>query len=119
MLASVSRPTRSLDTPLTRPAECVELCDEQFIKATNIYGMSSRKWPETDSLFFKFQGPTSGALQETADSVKNITQKRGGTGFALATSEQEATKLWTDRKKALYSSIALIPGARGWSTDVW
>ncbi|KAI0701556.1 FAD-linked oxidase-like protein [Cerioporus squamosus] len=98
--------------------QCVELCDEQFMKATNIYGMSSRKWPEKDSLFFKFQGPTPRALQETADIVKKITQKHGGTGFALAKSEKEATDLWTDRKNALYSSLALIPGARGWSTDV-
>ncbi len=89
------------------------------MKATNIYGMSSRKWPEKDSLFFKFQGPTPRALQETADIVKKIAQKHGGTGFALAKSDQEATNLWMDRKNALYSSLALIPGARGWSTDVW
>ncbi|TFK79770.1 FAD-linked oxidase, partial [Polyporus arcularius HHB13444] len=98
--------------------QCVELCDEQFMKATNIYGMSSRKWPEKDSLFFKFQGPTPRALQETADIVKKIAQKHGGTGFALAKSDQEANNLWMDRKNALYSSLALIPGARGWSTDV-
>ena len=89
------------------------------MKATNIYGMSSRKWPEKDSLFFKFQGPTPRALQETADIVKKIAQKHGGSGFALAKSEKEASDLWTDRKNALYSSLALIPGARGWSTDVW
>ncbi|RPD77337.1 hypothetical protein L226DRAFT_532147 [Lentinus tigrinus ALCF2SS1-7] len=98
--------------------QCVELCDEQFMKATNIYGMSSRKWPEKDSLFFKFQGPTPRALQETGDIVKKIAQKYGGTGFALAKSEKEASDLWMDRKNALYSSLALIPGARGWSTDV-
>ena len=89
------------------------------MKATNIYGMSSRKWPEKDSLFFKFQGPTPRALQETADIVKKIAQKHGGSGFALAKSEKEASDLWTDRKNALYSSLALVPGARGWSTDVW
>ena len=89
------------------------------MKGTNMYGMSPRKWPEKDSLFFKFQGPTPRALQETADIVKKIAQKHGGSGFALAKSEKEASDLWTDRKNALYSSLALIPGARGWSTDVW
>ncbi|RPD67564.1 hypothetical protein L226DRAFT_529891 [Lentinus tigrinus ALCF2SS1-7] len=98
--------------------QCVELCDEQFMKATNIYGMSSRKWPEKDSLFFKFQGPTPRALQETADIVKTITKKHGGTGFTLARSDKEAADLWSDRKNALWSSMALIPGARAWSTDV-
>ncbi|KAI0691286.1 FAD-linked oxidase-like protein [Cerioporus squamosus] len=98
--------------------QCVELCDEQFMKATNLNGQSSRKWPEQDSLFFKFQGPTPRALQETADIVKKITQKHGGTGFTLAQSDKEAADLWQDRKNALWSSMALIPGARAWSTDV-
>ncbi len=104
---------------LLRAAECVELCDDQFMKATNLNGQSSRKWPEQDSLFFKFQGPTPRALQETADIVKKITQKHGGTGFTLARSDKEAADLWQDRKNALWSSMALIPGARAWSTDVW
>ncbi|KAI0755394.1 FAD-linked oxidase-like protein [Daedaleopsis nitida] len=98
--------------------QCVELCDDQFMRATNIYGMSSRKWPEKDSLFFKFQGPTPRALQETADVVQKIAKKHGGTGFALARDEKEANDLWMDRKNALYSSLAILPGARGWSTDV-
>ncbi|KAI0647653.1 FAD-linked oxidase-like protein [Trametes meyenii] len=98
--------------------QCVELCDDQFMKATNVYGMSTRKWPEKDSLFFKFQGPTPRALKETAEIVKKIAEKHGGTGFALARDDQEAHDLWTDRKNALYSSLALLPGGRGWSTDV-
>ncbi|KAI0632542.1 FAD-linked oxidase-like protein [Trametes polyzona] len=98
--------------------QCVELCDDQFMRATNIYGMSTRKWPEKDSLFFKFQGPTPRALKETADIVKTITAKHGATGFSLARSDQEAHDLWMDRKNALYSSLAILPGARGWSTDV-
>ncbi|KAH9851657.1 FAD-linked oxidase-like protein [Lenzites betulinus] len=98
--------------------QCVELCDDQFMRATNIYGMSSRKWPEKDSLFFKFQGPTPRALKETADIVKTITAKHGATGFSLARNDKEAHDLWMDRKNALYSSLALLPSARGWSTDV-
>ena len=89
------------------------------MRATNIYGQSSRKWPEKDSLFFKFQGPTPRALQETADVVKRITQQHGSTGFVVARSDKEAADLWMDRKNALYSSMALLPGSRVWSTDVW
>ncbi|KAI0357321.1 hypothetical protein OH77DRAFT_1422154 [Trametes cingulata] len=98
--------------------QCVELCDDQFMRATNIYGQSTRKWPEKDSLFFKFQGPTARSLKETAEIVKKITEKHGATGFSLARSDQEAHDLWMDRKNALYSSLAILPGARGWSTDV-
>ncbi len=101
------------------PPECVELCDDAFMRSTNLYGMSARKWPELDSLFFKFQGPTPASLAETAAIVKRISKKYGGTGFELARNEKEATDLWQDRKNALYSSLALVPGARGWSTDVW
>ncbi|KAI0741791.1 FAD-linked oxidase-like protein [Daedaleopsis nitida] len=98
--------------------QCVELCDDQFMRATNAYGMSPRKWPEQDSLFFKFQGPTPRALQETADIVKQIAKKHGATGFAFARNEKEAHDLWTDRKNALFSSLAILPGAQAVGTDV-
>ena len=81
--------------------------------------MSSRKWPELDSLFFKFQGPTPAALKETAEIVKKIAKKHGGTGFELAKDDKEAALLWADRKNALYSGLAWVEGSRGWSTDVW
>ena len=89
------------------------------MRATNLYGMSTRKWPELDSLFFKFQGPTSTSLKETAEIVKKISAKYGGTGFELAKTDKEAADLWQDRKNALYSGLAMVEGSRGWSTDVW
>lgn len=99
--------------------ECVELVDDDFMAATNKYGMSTRKWPEKDSLFFKFQGHSKESLDETAKVVRGIVKKHGGTGFELARNDKEATDLWADRKNALYSSLALVEGSRGWSTDVW
>ncbi|KAI0772190.1 FAD-linked oxidase-like protein [Irpex lacteus] len=98
--------------------QCVELVDDDFMRSTNKYGMSSRKWPEVDSLFFKFQGPTAASLKETAEVVKRIAKKHGSTGFALAKDDNEAALLWADRKNALYSGLALVEGSRGWSTDV-
>ncbi|KAG2108407.1 FAD-linked oxidase-like protein [Suillus discolor] len=98
--------------------QCVELCDSEFMRSINLFGASQRKYPEQDSLFFKFQGPTSASIAETAKIVKEIVQKHGGTGFELARSEKEAHDLWADRKNALYSGLALLEGSRGWSTDV-
>ncbi|KAI0701555.1 hypothetical protein C8T65DRAFT_656298 [Cerioporus squamosus] len=98
--------------------QCVELVDDQFMKGTNMYGMSTRKWPEKDSLFLKFQGPTPCALQETADIVKTITAKYGATDFIFARNEREAEDLWTDRKNAIYSGLAMLPGSKGVGTDV-
>lgn len=87
--------------------------------ATNKYGMSKRKWPEKDSLFFKLQGPTQASIRETAQIVKKVVEKHGGTGFELARSTKEAEDLWADRKNAHYSGMALVEGAKGWPTDVW
>ncbi|RDB30391.1 D-lactate dehydrogenase [cytochrome], mitochondrial [Hypsizygus marmoreus] len=98
--------------------QCVELLDASFMKATNIYGQSKRKYPERDSLFFKFQGPTPASLAETAEITRRVVEKYGGTGFALAESEEEATDLWADRKNAYYAGLAMVDGGKGWGTDV-
>ena len=100
-------------------SECVELCDDDFMRSTNLYGMSLRKYPEKDSLYFKFQGPTERSIKESMDIVREITKRHGGFGFTAARDDKEAADLWMDRKNALYSGLALVPGARGWSTDVW
>ncbi|KAG8738975.1 hypothetical protein FRC10_006307 [Ceratobasidium sp. 414] len=97
--------------------ECVELCDDDFMRATNVHGQSERKYPEKDSLYFKFQGSKE-TIKQAAAAANAVSQKHGGTGFSLAKSDQEAADLWADRKNALYSSLALRPGAKGWSTDV-
>lgn len=97
--------------------QCVELCDDEFMRAINIYGVSEKKYPELDSLFFKFQG-TPELIKETSKIVKDIVLKHGGTGFEMAKTAKQAVDLWADRKNALFSSQALVPGARAWSTDV-
>lgn len=89
------------------------------MRSTNLFGASERTYPEVDSLFFKFQGPTQASLQESARIVKEVIKKHGATGFELARSEKEAKDLWADRKNALYSGLALLEGSRGWGTDVW
>ncbi|KAF8630984.1 hypothetical protein AX15_002694 [Amanita polypyramis BW_CC] len=98
--------------------QCVELLDDKFMFATNRYGQSKRKWPEKDSIFFKFQGPTQASLRETAAMAKQITEKYGGTGFTLAKDDSEAQDIWTDRKNAHYSGMALVSESKAWNTDV-
>lgn len=99
--------------------ECVELVDDRFIDAINKYGMSARKYPVADSLFFKFQGPTPASLKETAKIVREVAERHGGTGFQLARTKEDAEALWSDRKNAHYAGLAIQPGAKGWPTDVW
>ena len=85
----------------------------------NKVGSSGRKWPEKDSLFFKFQGPSVASLHETADVVKQIVEKHGGSDFQLARNDEEADALWSDRKNAHYAGLTLVEGSQGWPTDVW
>jgi D-lactate dehydrogenase (cytochrome) len=87
--------------------------------AVNKYGCSGRKWPEKDSLFFKFQGHSQAALQDTAKVVKTIVEKHGGTGFELARNEEDAEALWKDRRNAYSAGLAFVKGSRGTPTDVW
>ncbi|KAI5894164.1 uncharacterized protein SCHCODRAFT_02688172 [Schizophyllum commune H4-8] len=98
--------------------QCVELLDDLYIHAINEHGAGSHKWPEKDTLFFKFQGRTPTALQDTADTVQKVVEKYGGHGWTMAANEREADEIWADRKNALFAGLALLPGSTGWSTDV-
>lgn len=89
------------------------------MSALNKYGASKgRKYLEKDHLFFKFQGPTPASLKETASIVKKIVEKHGGANFALARNEEDAEDIWNERKNAAFAALAMIPGAKGWATDV-
>lgn len=87
------------------------------MRATNQFGQSQRKYLEKDSLFLKLQGSPS-SIKENAAIIQGIVKRNGGLSFELAKSEREAGDLWKDRKNALYTSLALVPNSRGWSTDV-
>lgn len=103
--------------------QCVELVDGVFMKAANAYGVSGgrkgrKKYAEADSLFFKLQGPTQRSLDETSSIVQGICKKYGGTGYSVSKSAEDAEDMWSDRKNAHYSGLAMIKGAKGWATDV-
>ena len=88
--------------------------------ALNDHSMTTkkRKYAVKDTLFFKFQGPTQSSLQETAAIVKDIVEKYDGRNFTLARSKEEADDMWSDRKNAHYAGLAILPGSKGWPTDV-
>lgn len=87
--------------------------------ALNKYGDIGNSWPENDTLFFKFQGHNRESLAESGRVVEEIVVKHGGFGFQFAKDDKQAKDLWESRKNALYSTLALVEGARSWSTDVW
>jgi D-lactate dehydrogenase (cytochrome) len=98
--------------------ECIELCDDKFMHATNKFGVTTRKWAETDSLFIKLQGPSQSSLKESVATAKSITKTGGALGFEMAKNKKEAGDLWADRKNAAYARLALVPGLMSVATDV-
>ncbi|KAF8170891.1 FAD-linked oxidase-like protein [Mycena galopus ATCC 62051] len=116
--AAVEASIQILRSGIASSIQCVELVDDTFMAATNKYGASQHQYAESDGLFFKFQGHSPAALAETARVVKDICGKHGGSGFRLAKSDEEAHDIWQDRKNAHHSGMALVPGAKGWATDV-
>ncbi|KAF9077968.1 FAD-linked oxidase-like protein [Rhodocollybia butyracea] len=98
--------------------QCVELVDDLAIRALNKYGQSGVTWPENDTLFFKFQGHNKESLMESGRVVKEIVTKHGGFGFQYAKDDEQAHEFWETRKNGLYSVLAMVPGAKGWTTDV-
>ncbi|KAF8734138.1 FAD linked oxidase, partial [Rhizoctonia solani] len=99
------------------PIQCVELLDDHMMAAINKANLADRKYAEMDSLFFKFQGSPE-AQKEASATIKKIVEKHGGKHFQAARDEKEASDLWQNRKYALWSTMALYPGARAWTTDV-
>jgi len=87
--------------------------------AINTYGQSIRKWPEKDSLFIKFQGPTESSILESIQLANEVAARHGATGFETAKDQKEAEALWVDRKNVYYAGLSLNPGCKSWPTDVW
>jgi len=88
------------------------------MSAINSAGLVDHPYPEKDTLFFKIQGAPE-AIKLTSDVVKEITAGHGSDRFEFAATDEEAADLWQNRKYALMSSMAVVPGSRCWSTDVW
>jgi D-lactate dehydrogenase (cytochrome) len=88
--------------------------------ATNVSGATGNKYDVADHLFFKFQGATPAALDDTAKIVQQIVKKHDGSKFKRAKTQEEGDLIWQDRKNALFTALAYAGAdAKGWLTDVW
>jgi D-lactate dehydrogenase (cytochrome) len=83
--------------------------------ATNRWSRSS--YPETDTLFFEFQGSPA-AVEEQIASARALAADNGGGAFRWAETAEGRSQLWKARHEALYAALALKPGAKAWTTDV-
>ncbi|KAF3913991.1 hypothetical protein ABW21_db0208472 [Orbilia brochopaga] len=101
------------------PVAAVEILDDVQMMCVNHSGSTSRKWKERPTLFFKFSGTQSG-VREQISLVQNIAKSCKSESFEFATSEAEKHELWSARKNALWSVMALKKHEddQVWTTDV-
>ena len=100
------------------PVGAMEILDEVQMNVVNRGGSTGREWAEVPTLFFKFSGTERG-VTDNIDVVKTIATQHGVTAFELAQNDTEAKTLWSARKEALWSMLALKKdGQEVWSTDV-
>lgn len=102
------------------PIAAVEILDDVQMSCINKAGLTTRKWAEQPSLFFKFTGNTDSMVQDAAKLVGEISKEQGSTSYLYAVDQEEREELWSARKSALWSVLALRkkPSDRVWTTDV-
>ncbi|EQB47545.1 D-lactate dehydrogenase [cytochrome] [Colletotrichum gloeosporioides] len=100
------------------PVAAVEILDDLQMQCINKAGMTSKAWAEAPTLFFKFAGTESGVKEQVA-LVKQLAAKTGSKTFDFAKSEEEQHELWSARKEALWSTMAVKrEGDHVWTGDV-
>ena len=100
------------------PVGAVEIMDEVQMNVINRAGQTGKIWKEVPTLFFKFSG-TSAGVKDNISVVKSITKAHKGGDFEFAKDPEAAKTLWSARKEALWSMLALREkGSEVWSTDV-
>lgn len=101
------------------PIAAIEILDDMQMKTINKAGMTSKAWTEAPTLFFKFAG-TPGAVKEQIGMVQKLAKSTGGKTFEFAKSMEEQSELWSARKEALWSTMAMREneGDHVWTGDV-
>ncbi|KAJ5731027.1 uncharacterized protein N7483_005535 [Penicillium malachiteum] len=101
------------------PVAGVEILDDVQMKCINASQSTSRQWKESPTIFFKFTG-TPAAVKEQISMVQKIASNASGKSFEFARGQEEIKELWSARKQALWSVMAMRRGPedRVWTTDV-
>jgi D-lactate dehydrogenase (cytochrome) len=97
----------------------MEILDDVQMMCINKSGMTSRQWQEAPTLFFKFAGTPSG-IKEQIQLVRKLAKGTGNNSFEFAKNDDEAGELWSARKEALWSVMAMKRDEHDhvWTTDV-
>ncbi|MCJ1422197.1 hypothetical protein MMC29_000076 [Sticta canariensis] len=100
------------------PVGAMEIMDEVQMSVVNRAGATGKTWAEVPTIFFKFSGTKTGVKDNIA-VVESIAKEYRSGDFEFAKDAKEAKLLWSARKEALWSMLALREeGLEVWSTDV-
>ncbi|KAG6183407.1 hypothetical protein E4U27_001399 [Claviceps purpurea] len=100
------------------PVAAVEILDDCQMKFINAAGTTSRSWQEAPTLFFKFAGTVAGVKEQVAQ-VQALAKQAGSSSFEFAKNQDEQDELWSARKEALWSTMAMKKdGDKIWTSDV-
>lgn len=101
------------------PIAAIEILDDNQMLCINKSGSTERTWAEEPSLFFKFAGTPAG-VKEQISMVQKLAKATGSKTFEFAKNASEQTDLWSARKEALWSVMAMKEdeGDHVWSGDV-
>ncbi|KAL4784483.1 hypothetical protein BJX76DRAFT_217316 [Aspergillus varians] len=101
------------------PVAGVEILDDVQMKCINASGTTSRQWKEAPTIFFKFTGTPSG-VKEQIGLVQKLASSTQAKSFEFARGDEEMRSLWSARKEALWSVMAMRRGPEDhvWTTDV-
>ncbi|PYH42169.1 FAD-binding oxidoreductase [Aspergillus saccharolyticus JOP 1030-1] len=101
------------------PVAGLEILDDVQMKCINASQTTSRRWKESPTLFFKFAGTPVG-VKEQIGLVQKIVSSSAGKSFEFARGDAEMQELWSARKQALWSVMAMRRGPEDhvWTTDV-
>ncbi|KAL2798508.1 hypothetical protein BJX66DRAFT_33216 [Aspergillus keveii] len=101
------------------PVAGVEILDDVQMKCINASGTTARQWQEAPTIFFKFTGTPNG-VKEQIGLVQKIASATKSKSFEFARGDDEMRSLWSARKEALWSVMAMRRGPEDhvWTTDV-
>jgi D-lactate dehydrogenase (cytochrome) len=101
------------------PIAAIEILDDNQMKSINAAGMTEKSWQEAPTLFFKFAGTKLG-VKENIAIVQKLAKSSGSKSFDFAKNAEEQAELWSARKEALWSVMAMRQNETDhvWTGDV-
>ncbi|EPQ31606.1 uncharacterized protein PFL1_00939 [Pseudozyma flocculosa PF-1] len=120
---NVEMATRAVNEILLRgvPVQCIELLDNEMMRAINASNLCGRSYDERDSLFFKLSGGQR-AVEEAKAMITEASLKHGAKkeSIEFEVDPKKADQIWQGRKEALWAVTARCQkdSERVWTTDV-